>query len=73
MSMHAVPTAALLQTGAESEAPAPSFKVCGCGISYSRAAWERLPCIGWMRGRNLAIELRQCACASTIAVRVQSE
>jgi hypothetical protein len=56
----------------ESSTRVPSFKKCGCGKSYSRTTWEHLPRIGWMRGRREDIELRQCSCASTIAVLVSA-
>ena len=41
-----------------------------CGTRYSRAEWEALRLCGRMDHAALHIELRQCTCASTIALPV---
>lgn len=43
------------------------YKQCGCGRTFTRAEWLALPliCANWER-----LEMRDCSCGSTIAVRV---
>lgn len=46
---------------------------CGCGLVYDRPAWERLVLVGGMDANDEEhpteiLELRNCACGSTIAV-----
>lgn len=51
-------------------------KKCGCGLSYSRETWTRLALVGTQYvpadafGPAEAIELRNCACGSTLAIEV---
>jgi len=45
------------------------FKRCGCGRTHTRAEWLTLPFVGLSYG----LELRNCACGSTIAVRATVE
>jgi hypothetical protein len=44
-----------------------------CGARYGAAAWRRLALCGEMSSGRTRIELRQCACESTIALRVSSD
>lgn len=48
------------------------LKICGaCGASYSALEWRFLPFVGLQSGRNGEwVELRNCACTSTIALEV---
>lgn len=51
------------------EAIAPTaVKVCGCGMPYTAAGWNRLLLVGEMDDGVDRIEIRQCVCGSTIAV-----
>ena len=43
-------------------------KACGCGLSYDVAAWSALPLVGVQRDEVEALEMRNCACGSTLAV-----
>ena len=47
-------------------------KRCSCGRAYDAEAWARLPLAGYTQnGRDAAgelLELRHCACGSTIAI-----
>lgn len=51
-------------------------KVCGCGRTYDRAAWEKMRHAGVMVGASEGrryfddLEMRHCACDSTISVRL---
>jgi hypothetical protein len=45
-------------------------KRCACGLTYDAEAWHALPLCGAMRDDVKALELRTCACGSTIAVQV---
>jgi hypothetical protein len=53
--------------------PARPFKACGCGRTYDVLAWKLLPlcCERWDTGEEV-LELRHCACHSTLAVEVPS-
>jgi len=52
--------------------PVPAFpKVCPCGARYSPRAWGELALVGRMDdGDGGDLELRNCACGSTLAVGV---
>lgn len=62
--------------------PAQFPKACGCGRSYTPARWDALPLCcnsaapeGRSPGPDAespALEWRQCACRSTLAVELQS-
>ena len=43
-------------------------KECGCGRAWSRSAWASLLRVGVFDLGSDRLELRQCACLSTIAV-----
>ena len=44
-------------------------KQCACGRCYSRDEWRTLPLVGHQRYElGLRLELRNCACKSTIAI-----
>jgi hypothetical protein len=48
-------------------------KTCSCGRRYTVAEWRALPCIGSTFyddeiGRWFRLELRNCACRSTMAL-----
>lgn len=45
-------------------------KRCGCGASYTTLTWQRLPFVGTMEDDVETIELRNCACGSTLAIVV---
>ena len=51
-------------------------KVCtNCSLSYDLEAWQTLALVGYQaaadpQGRPIAIELRNCACGSTLVVPV---
>lgn len=45
-----------------------AFKVCGCGRPYTRSGWDRLPYVGVQDDGVERLELRNCACGSTICV-----
>lgn len=47
---------------------------CGCGATYDTRAWERLPLLGPMDdGDGGVLELRNCACGSTLAIPVERD
>lgn len=50
----------------------PIVAECGCGLSYTIATWVRLKLRGWMPSDTpeIALELRDCVCRSTIACEV---
>lgn len=52
--------------------PAPPPKACGCGLEHDYFAWSRLPYLGVMGDAHEAIELRNCACGSTLAIELNS-
>ena len=58
-----------------SSAPATAesiIKVCGCGRRYTAADWRQLTFCGVIQPEDGAFaELRNCACGSSIAVRVR--
>lgn len=51
-------------------------KQCGCGRSYSLEAWCRLPhprsSAVWPIDEHEALEMRDCACRSTLCVQLIS-
>jgi hypothetical protein len=53
------------------------FKECVCGRIYSRESWNRIPSAGFMiKGKDVAgelVELKLCACGSSIAVDLGDE
>jgi hypothetical protein len=53
------------------------FKECSCGRAYSRESWDRIPVAGFMqKGKDVAgevVELKLCACGSSIAVDLGDE
>lgn len=52
-------------------ARAAPFKVCGCGRSYTASSWRLLRYRGVQEvDETLSLELRDCACRSTIAVEI---
>jgi hypothetical protein len=61
-----------MKESGESDMRRAPFKRCGCGLVYSRAAWGGLPKVGTMSYRGERVELRQCACCSTIAALVEA-
>ncbi len=45
-------------------------KTCACGRVHSREAWSLAPLLGtWELGEEV-LELRNCACGSTMAIPV---
>jgi hypothetical protein len=48
------------------------MKQCGCGATYSAEAWLGLPLVGFMGEGDgpWRVELRNCACGTTLAVTV---
>lgn len=56
-------------TGARREFAA---KRCACGACYAtRAEWAALPAIGVWRDSVADLDLRNCACGSTLAVELE--
>lgn len=49
-------------------APARDPKRCACGRVHDAYAWAALPYVGIQDGDGYALELRGCACGSTLAV-----
>jgi hypothetical protein len=53
------------------ETQPPFIKTCGCGLTYSRLQWSKLPFVGVQvldpETGELA-DLRNCACGSTLSV-----
>lgn len=45
-------------------------KVCACGRRYTTYTWKRLPLVGYQDDEVERLELRTCACRSTICVPV---
>lgn len=46
-----------------------TFKACACGLTHSEPAWLKLPLVGHCDdGDGGVLEMRNCACGSTIAV-----
>lgn len=45
-------------------------KRCACGLSYTSAAWGELRSLGVMTYDGEAFELRNCACGSTLCVKL---
>src|SRR5262245_3998752 len=43
---------------------------CGCGRPYTRRAWAKLPYVGRARLGGYHLELRNCACGTSMSVRV---
>ena len=50
--------------------PAPASKRCSCGASHDPYEWTQLPCLGVMGDEVDRLELRNCACLSTLAVQL---
>ena len=46
------------------------FKRCGCGIAYTREGWEHLHFVGHYADDVETLEMRNCACGSTITINV---
>lgn len=46
-------------------------KSCACGRQHSASEWARLPYCGEHDDGEIVLELRNCACGSTIAVEVE--
>lgn len=47
------------------------IKTCACGVAYTRALWRALPFVGRMvEPGQSALEMRNCACHSTLAIKV---
>jgi hypothetical protein len=45
-------------------------KTCRCGMSWSSDGWKRLTLVGFADGGEEGeLELRNCTCGSTLAVR----
>ena len=52
--------------------PEPVISICGCGIKHTVTQWAYLPLVGYMLredGWDRDLELRNCSCRSTLAVR----
>ncbi len=47
-------------------------KSCGCGRIHDAFAWIALPYVGVMADDVESLELRNCACGSTLAIAVPS-
>lgn len=56
--------------GAGVERRGRSEKRCACGLTYASAAWGELPSLGVMTYAGEAFELRNCACGSTLCVKL---
>lgn len=58
---------------------ATTVKRCGCGRLYGEAEWRKLPRAGTMTtpadetGPEETLELRNCACGSTLAIVIAPE
>ena len=64
----------LRMTGPPVSSLAATLKECPCcGARYGSASWRRLALCGEMSLGRTRIELRQCACESTIALRVSGD
>lgn len=49
----------------------PTVKTCGCGLSYNRAEWDALAYVGTQKTFGAPdLELRNCACMSTLAIEL---
>jgi hypothetical protein len=47
------------------------MKTCACGLCYSAEGWAALRYVGAMSdGEDGEIELRDCACGSTLAIEL---
>jgi hypothetical protein len=47
------------------------IKTCACGAAYTRALWRSLPFVGRaIEPGQATLELRNCACRSTLAIKV---
>lgn len=53
--------------------PAPADKTCGCGATHDVFEWLQLRRVGVQECSYAPLELRDCACLSTIAVALCSE
>jgi hypothetical protein len=52
---------------------APWRKTCSCGIAYDLAGWKALPFKGIQPDPEEPLELKDCACGSTMAVVLTKE
>jgi len=48
------------------------IKTCACGLKYTRDEWELLPYRGVQETPDENLELRDCKCGSTLAIRKES-
>lgn len=48
-------------------------KACGCGRSYTEHEWSLLKFVGSMQDDDPPLELRNCACGSTIAQEIETD
>jgi len=46
-----------------------AIKQCACGESYTKAEWKELRFVGEQKLDDGKLELRDCVCGSTIAIR----
>ena len=46
----------------------PPIKRCHCGMCFDAESWARLPYVGIMDDGVDRLELRNCACSSTLAI-----
>ncbi len=42
-------------------------KVCGCGRTFTKGEWKKLPLVGRHTDYVETIEMRNCSCGSTIS------
>jgi hypothetical protein len=49
------------------------YKRCGCGRVYSHKQWSELPMRGYQLASSEILEMRNCACKSTITVTLSPE
>jgi len=46
------------------------LKTCSCGREYTRAEWAQLYLVGYQVDPEETIELRNCACGSTMGIEL---
>jgi hypothetical protein len=58
--------------GPAEAAPALFFKRCVCGVTFTEAAWQALPVLGYQDCGEYRLEYRNCPdpCGSTLAIEV---
>jgi len=49
-----------------------TIKRCSCGREYTRETWARAPFVGELDDGVEVLELRNCACRSTMAIVVRA-